>query len=87
MPTKETFQGIWLNASGFNGYVPVVTRWFTSFLHRLTFDSVFIDMVNNKLFGHHIPFEKQLTAFRYKKEYQTLLDTLFYLYSFASGGF
>jgi len=24
MPTKETFQGIWLNASGFNGYVPLV---------------------------------------------------------------
>lgn len=49
-------------------------RWFTSFLHRLTFDSVFMGMINNKnmyialllftsSFEHHIPFKKQLTAF------------------------
>ena len=48
-------------------------RWFASFLHRLTFDSVFVGIVNNKtmycfcyfLFLADITFlfEKQLTAF------------------------
>jgi len=48
MPTKETFQGIRLNASGFNGYVLIVLSGLPAFRTASRLILVFVGMVNNK---------------------------------------